>query len=173
MLGRETVRAADVAKNLARLNKQLASASTPVDYFRRLFSFLNRLSPALARVLFYLLLNFVIAILANLTTPIFEPWWKELTGQSREEVTTQIRENALKKYDPSQLKDHRVVTTNRLRVRAGPSKEQKVRDTLPRGKVVRVIRAKYHWAQVEYFDEEQQKIRKGWVSTSRLGKLTK
>ena len=115
----------------------------------------------------------MLAILANLTTPIFETWWKELTGQTKEEVATRIRENALDRYDPTQLEDHRFVTAERLRVRAGPSKEQKVRDTLPRGKVVRVIRAKYHWAQVEYFDEEQQKIRKGWVSTSRLGKLTK
>jgi uncharacterized protein YgiM (DUF1202 family) len=124
-------------------------------------------------MLFYLIFPYVSTILGNLTTPIYEPWWKKFTGQSGKEVTTKIRESALNKYDPSQLKDHRFVTANRLRVHAGPSKTHKVRDELPRGKVVRVISAKQHWTKVEYFDERQQEIGKGWVATSYLRKLTK
>jgi hypothetical protein len=173
VLDRETVNAEDVKSSLELLNKELVAVSTPGEYFQRIFSFLDRLNPRLAKAVFSVLFHFMLAILANLTTPIFVPWWKELTGLPKEEVATKIRENALNRYDPSQLKNHRFVTANRLQIRAAPGKEQRVIGTLPRGKLVRVIRSKQHWTKVEYLDERQQKERQGWVATSHLGKLTK
>ncbi|OGQ01306.1 MAG: hypothetical protein A2Z40_04460 [Deltaproteobacteria bacterium RBG_19FT_COMBO_60_16] len=172
VLGRETVRPDDVAKNLARLNKQLASASTPIDYFRRLFSFLKRRSPALAKVLFLLLFTIFEPVLQDLTRPITEPLSRKLTGRSKDEGTTKIRENAINKYDPQQLENHRFVTATRLRVRTGPSKEHKVRGVLSRGKIVRIVRMKHHWTQVAYFDDDQQKEYQGWVATSYLARFT-
>lgn len=171
-LDRETVNAEDVTSGLELLNKELATVSTADEYVQLFFSILARLKPLLAFAIIHLILPYVSGVLGNLTSPIYEPYWKEFTGISKEEAATKVREKTLNRYDPSQLKDHRFVTANRLQVRAGPGKERRVIGTLPRGKLVRIIRAKQHWTKVAYLDERQQKERRGWVAASHLGKLT-
>jgi hypothetical protein len=172
-LGSEIVTADELSSHLELLAKDLASAASAFEYLHRLLSFLGQLSRPLAQAVLLILLPYVVGIVANMSTPLYEKWWKELTQGPQQEIVESVRETALDRYDSSQLKDYRFVIAKRLRVRANRSKEAEILYELPLGKVIRVLRTDTRWTFVEYFDDEQEDLQQGWVFSRYLARFTK
>lgn len=106
----------ELTAELDLLSQDLSTAGSFQDYLGRLSIFLERLRPPLAKILVLILLPYVIAIFADLTTPVYENWWQNLSGKTKQESAKGIREEALSSYDSKQLSEHRFVLASRLRV---------------------------------------------------------
>lgn len=163
----------ELTAELDLLSQDLSTAGSFQDYLSRLSIFLERLRPPLARILVLILLPYVIAIFADLTTPVYENWWQNLSGKTKQESAKGIREEALTSYDSEQLSEHRFVLASRLRVRASGSSESEIIDELPLGKVVKILEREKSWVFVEYYDDDEGALRQGWVFGRYLAKFIK
>lgn len=171
--GNDNLGSEEVSANLESLTNELATASTPLDYLLRLSSYLSSLRTPLAQVVLLLVLPYVLSVIANLTTPVYEEWWREVADLSRKEMIAEVSKSGLEAYDLSQLQGYRFVTANQLRVRGAASGQSKIIAHLPKGKVVRIIEARRHWSMVEYFDHKRGRLQTGWVATSYLAMFEK
>jgi len=172
-IGTESFTASEVSKELNALSQELSIARTFKEFFDRLFAYLVLIGRPLAHILLAILVPYIVAIIANVTTPIYEDWWSEYFGKTKQEITESIREEALATYDIEQLRGHRFVVARSLRVRSGPSTNDEIIGKLNMGKVVRLLEKEKSWFLVEYYSEKEDRICKGWVFSRYLAKFTK
>jgi len=174
-VGTDSFSSSELESELSYLGQELSKATTFKDYIERLYAYLSRCKKSLAQILLIIILNiilpYIIAVFANLTTPIYEQWWHEYSGKPKEEIAKIIRKDASAKYDDKELTVYRFVTAETLRVRSGPSTSTEVIDRLPLGKVVKILEEKKNWFLVEYYDEKEDSIHKGWLYNRYLGKF--
>jgi hypothetical protein len=172
ILGNELFSSSEVASELDSLTQELASASTFIEYLARISAYLESIGKPFAQILLVILIPYIITIFANLTTPIYEEWWREYGGKTKEEITRCIREDTLATYDIEQLKGQRFVNAAMLRVRKDPSNEADIIDKLHLGKVAKVLKKEGGWFLVEYLVENEDTLRRGWVFSRYLAKFT-
>lgn len=170
-VGTDFFSSSELESELNYLSQELSEATTFKDYIERLYAYLSRCKKPLAQILLIILFPYIIAVFANLTTPIYERWWHEYSEKPKEEIVKIIRKDALARYDVKELTVHRFVTAKNLRVRSGPNTNTKVIDRLPLGKVVKILEKKKSWFLVEYYDEKEDSFHKGWVCNRYLGKF--
>jgi hypothetical protein len=163
----------ELTAELDLLSQDLTTASSFQDYLTRLSAFLGRLHPPLAQILALIILPYIIAIFANLTTPIYQSWWQSIQGKTKIEAATLIKKEALSTYDIEELSEHRFVLASKLRVSASNNSESEIIDELPLGKIVKILKKKNRWIFIEYYDEDVDLLRQGWVFGRFLGKFTK
>jgi hypothetical protein len=157
VISSDAVNSEAVTASLAELAEKVAEATTPADYFRRFADSLRRLPVSLAFIILVKVIDFHLSILANLTTPFFQPWYDRLIGQPQQEVVTSIAEA------PRQNHAYRFVRAKHLQVWFGDGPDERVIAELPLGKIVKVIEIKKRWSLIEYVDETEQKLTRGWV----------
>lgn len=171
--GTASYTSSELSAELKVLGQEVSSASTFKEFFDSLVSYLERIGKPLAQILLVILIQYIVAIIANVTTPIYEEWWSKYSGKNKQEITKRITEDALAIYDIEQLRVHRFVLARVLRVRSGPSINDEIVDKLPLGKVVRLLKREKAWFLVEYYNEIEDRICKGWVYGRYLDKFTK
>ena len=163
----------EVAASLAHLTEELAAASTLSDYLRRLWKFLDSLRGPLAAILLHVLLPYLIAVVANLTTPMIQDYWKHFVGTSRQEAVLAIQEAAQSRYDSTHLERYRFVTATRLRVHAGSEEQDDVIAEIAFGKVVMILESKGRRTLVEFLDDARNESCRGWVTSRYLAAFSK
>lgn len=171
--GTQSYTANEISAELDALGQQLSTASTFKEIFNSLFAYLERIGRPLAHILLAILIPYIVAIIANVTTPIYEEWWSKYSGRTKQEITKSITEHGLAIYDIEQLRGHRFVLARSLHVRSGPSTNDEIVDKLSLGKVVGFLEKEKGWFLIEYYSEIEDRICKGWVFSKYLAKFTK
>lgn len=93
------------------------------------------------------------AIVANLTTPIYQEWWKQHIGINPKIAKKLVVNNAQNLYEPGHLKDYRLIYSAMLYVRASGSMDAEIIDGLAFGKIVRVIDYAGVWTKIQYLND--------------------
>ncbi|HGS5738735.1 SH3 domain-containing protein [Vibrio parahaemolyticus] len=120
-----------------------------------------------------LLLPYCMSIFANLTTPIYEDWWQEITTTDQRSAKREVTKEANKLYLPTELNEFRFVIASVLHVRESGNRKSEIIGELYLGKTVKVISKLKRWTLVEYFDESSKEIKQGWVFSRYLEKFSK
>jgi len=131
----------------------------------------NSLSDRLKTVVVCLLIPYCISIFANLTTPIYEDWFQEITMTDQRSAKREVIKEANRLYDLVELKDYRFVIASVLHVRESGNRKYEIIDELYLGKTIKVVNKFKRWTLVEYFDENAEKIKQGWVFSRYLENL--
>ena len=171
-VGAEAISPDELADSLGALTETLADAPNPLEYLKRLTCFLHSATPAVAKFIFWCVVSYYLSVLANLTTPLHQEWWKQLAGGNRKQATVEIRNSAREIYDPQQLRHHRFVTAKRLRVHEANASKSRVIGELPLGKIVKLIQREQYFSLIEYFDSDNEKLCQGWVANSYLSRFS-
>jgi hypothetical protein len=173
VLDHETYTLEEVERRVDDLGKELEKITGIQDFLAYLYSYLNRLKKPFAQFLLYVILPYIIAIFANLTTPLYEQWWTEYAIKSGREHIKIIKKDALLRYDSEQLKDHRIVIADALHVRNAGTIKAGIIAKLHRGKIVRLLRKEKRWSLIEYSNDDIQQICRGWVFSRYLERFLK
>lgn len=148
-----------------------AQADESGDFLSHLFGQLAKLKPAVRALLLYLLLPYIISIVANLTTPLYEQLWKDLTTPRAAGTKSEVRAVARRIFVPGELHQHRFVTAKILSVRQTARLRSPAVSTLRFGKVVRLLQKQKDWCFVEYVEDDSDKVLQGWVLSRYLAKF--
>ena len=149
------------------------SQATVWDFVQQLVGWLERLAPRLRQAIVFLILPYVMAIVANLTTPIYEEWWKKYAGTDLRVARKEITRSAAELYDAEELDGCRFVYATRLHVRSDGSIKAEIIDSLTMGKIVRVIQRVKRWTEVKYIHNTTGEIATGWVFSRYLRRFEK
>lgn len=133
----------------------------------------NSLSYILKTVVACLLMPYCLSIFANLTTPIYEDWYQEITMTDQRSAKREVIKEANRLYDFTELKDYSFVIASVLHVREFGNKQSEIIDELYLGKTVKVVNKLKRWTLVEFFDKNAGEIKQGWVFSRYLEKFTK
>lgn len=167
----EEISAGDIAAATGTFE---GARGTLAEFLQSLVDWLGRLSPRLRAAVLAVLLPYVVSILANLTTPLFQTWWAELgDGADRRVVKKEIIAAAHELFAREELAHYRFVYASRLHVRAAGADRADIIDTLVLGKSVRVVQRNKAWTEVEYLDDVSGELRTGWVSSRYLHKFVR
>lgn len=147
------------------------NASKSGDFIDQLLGQVAKLKPAIGALLLYILLPYIISIIANLTTPLYEPLWKDLATASGAGARSEVRETARERFIPGELRTHRFVTAKALAVRQTGRQRSPMIITLRFGKTVKLLSKEKHWSHIEYLDDESNTIQQGWVLSRYLAKF--
>ncbi|MBE4620730.1 SH3 domain-containing protein [Vibrio navarrensis] len=145
--------------------------SSTDDFLEHLFGLLGSLSERARTVFIYLIFPYILAIVANITTPIYEEWWKEYTQLDQRSAKKEIIREANDIYSLQELKDFRFVYATILNVRELGSINSEIIGELHFGKTVRLISKSKSWSFVEYQDSDTGLINQGWVFSRYLRKF--
>jgi hypothetical protein len=145
--------------------------SSPEEFLDDFFRLLEKLSNAARIAIIYLVFPYFLAIVANLTTPIYEEWWREYAGSDHRVAKKEIIREANEVYRPTELDGYRFVYASILHVRNSGSINAEIIDEIYLGKTVRVIEKAKRWSHVEYRDSESGDLRQGWVFSRYLEKF--
>ena len=116
---------------------------------------------------------YFLAIIANLTTPIYEEWWKEYADYDQREAKKEIIREAHDLYSTEELFEYRFVYASILNVRESSSTKSKIIGDLHLGKAVKLIKKVKSWSFIEYQDSMTSEVKKGWVFSRYLRKFEK
>lgn len=141
------------------------------EFVQGLVSWLAQLTPRLRQAVLFLLLPYLISIVANLTTPLYQQWWREYGATDPRVTKKEIILEAKELYDSEELGEYRFVYATQLHVRAEGSMHAEITDSLSLGKSVRVIRRKKAWTEVEYLNGSTGETSTGWVYSRYLHKF--
>ena len=151
------------ASEIAPALKEYAAAETRETALAVLLVWLAKSKPAVRVLLLYFLLPYVISIVANLTTPMYEEWWKKVRESTPREAKKEIVAVARAAYLPQDLRDFRFVRSKKLAVRSSPRMKGPQTDLLELGKTVRLLNEQRAWAFVEYATVGTEELKQGWV----------
>jgi len=166
----EKVDIREINEGVERLSKDYSSTQ---EFLEQLFSLLEKLSNGARIVVIYLVLPYFLAIIANLTTPIYEEWWKEYADYDQREVKKEIIREAYGLYSTEELFEYRFVYASILNVRESSSTKSKIIGELHLGKAVKLIKKSKSWSFIEYQDSMTSEVKKGWVFSRYLRKFEK
>ncbi|HIF9209025.1 TPA: SH3 domain-containing protein [Photobacterium damselae] len=153
---------------------EITNESDTTDFvLSNLVKWFNSLSDSLKVVVAVLLLPYCVSIFANLTTPIYEGWWQEITTAEQRTAKKEIIKEANQLYLLSELNEYRFVIASVLHVRESGNRKSEIVGELYLGKAVKVISKLKRWTLVEYFDESSEEIKQGWVFSRYLEKFSK
>jgi hypothetical protein len=148
-----------------------APEGDPNNFIEQFSAQITKLKPALRALLLYIFLPYLVSIIANLQTPLYEPLWKELTIGSGPGAKNEVRETARKRFPIGGLHGYRFVTAKNLTVREGYRQRASEFDTLQFGKTVKLLKRQEGWSLIEYLDEDSETTRQGWVLSRYLAKF--
>lgn len=166
----EKVDIREINEGVERLSKDYSSTQ---EFLEQLFSLLEKLSNGARIVVIYLVLPYFLAIIANLTTPIYEEWWKEYADYDQREAKKEIIREAYDLYSTEELFEYRFVYASILNVRESSSTKSKIIGELHLGKAVKLIKKSKSWSFIEYQDSMTSEVKKGWVFSRYLRKFEK
>ena len=158
-VGGEPIAASEIAPALV----EFAAADTSETALAVLLTWLAKSKPAVRAVLLYILLPYVISIIANLNTPMYEEWWKKLQADIPRQAKKEIVAVAKAAYLPPDLRGFRFVSSKTLAVRSTPRMKGPQTDLLQLGKTVRLLKVQPGWALVEYATTGTNELKQGWV----------
>jgi len=166
----EVIDAKTVNESIDELSNDYSSTEEFLEHF---FKLLEKLSNGARIVVIYLVLPYFLAIIANLTTPVYEEWWKEYADFDHRSAKKEIIREANELYSPEELNNYRFVYASVLNVRKTASKNSDIVGELYLGKSVKILEKSKRWSFVEYQDSESGEIKKGWVFSRYLHKFIK
>ncbi len=169
-VGRNTVSAGDIESALDSLPESTEDVESFIGQF---IDWLKRLSEPVRYAILYVLLPYLVTIIGNLTTPLYEDWWKEHSQLDKRVVKKEIVRKAQEQFDPSDLTAFRFVYATSLNVRSDPKRNAEILDTLITGKVVKVIERRRSWTYIEYYDDHLEENVTGWVFSRYIRKFVK
>jgi hypothetical protein len=132
---------------------------------------LQSLAPYVRAVVLYVLLPYLISIIANINTPMHEEWWKSVRGQNNREATKEVKANSAIAYSPDDLRQFRFIKRPEISVRLTRSIQSPKLDELYFGKVVRLLKRERDWSFIEYVDTDTTELRQGWVLSRYLSRF--
>lgn len=138
-----------------------------------LVSWLAVLAPLVRAAVIYLLLPYIVSIVANINTPLHEEWWKSLQADSTRAAKKEVRQGASAAYSSTDLETFRFVTAKSLSVHQAGRQRSPTTDDIPFGKVVRLLRRDGSWSYVEYAGGATREVQQGWVLSRYLEKFDK
>lgn len=145
--------------------------SSPEEFFNAFFKLLEKLGNAARIAVIYLVFPYLLSIVANLTTPIYEEWWKEYSGSDHRVAKKEIIREANEAYRPEELNGYRFVYATILHVRSSGSINSEIIDELYLGKTVKIIEKVKRWSHIEYQDSDSGELKQGWVFSRYLEKF--
>lgn len=161
--------------SIESLQRAINALEVPTDegdaFVENLLRQIAKLGPALRAIVLYILVPYIVSIIANLTTPLYEPLWKEVTTSNGPGAKAQIREVARERFSLSELRDHRFVTAKSLTIRQTPRQNAPPAGTLSFGKTVKLLKHEKDWSFIEYVDDDGITVSQGWVLARYLGKF--
>lgn len=169
-IGGEEVSADEIS---AATNTFGAAQESVRAFVQGLLSWLDQLTPRLRQAVLFFILPYLISVVATLTTPMYEEWWKEHFATDPRVVKKKIVVEANELYDAEELADYKFVYATRLHVRAEGRMHAEIIDTVPLGKTLRVVRREKAWTEVEYLSDSTEETRTGWVFSRYLHKFEK
>jgi hypothetical protein len=143
-------------------------ASALLEY---LLGWLSTLSPLVKAALLYVLLPYIISIIANINTPLHEEWWKSVRGNTGRQAKKELRAKAAEVFPDADLSSFRFVSTRELVVHKSNKIQSPKIDYLPVGKSVRLLQKADAWSYVEYSRGIERTIVQGWVLSRYLHKF--
>lgn len=169
-IGDETLSVETIQGHVMELTAQ---AQAGVLFFEAFFEWLQKLAPAVRAVMLVLIFPFFVAIVANLATPICEEWWKNFRDTEPRVAKKEIVNLAAQTYNSNELQGFRFVAARALTVRESNNQQAGVLDELYLGKTVKLLKRDKQWSLVEYFDDETDSHKQGWVLSRYIGKFEK
>ncbi len=166
----ETVEVDMVTESIASITDQIANGDNFLDQF---FEGIGKLKTALRIAIVYLILPYFLSIIANLTTPLFEEWWKDHYSTDKRVAKKELGQLAANYYDDNELSKYRFVNTKILHVRLNKSTHSRKVGVLTFGKIIRVLEKSRSWSLIEYQDNEYFEVRRGWVFSRYISKFKK
>ncbi|MDP1607399.1 MAG: SH3 domain-containing protein [Rhodocyclaceae bacterium] len=165
--GREidTTVAADDLQMVGAFVQQGASALDAV------VTALQGLGPYVRAVVLYVLLPYLISIIANINTPMHEDWWKSLRGQTNRQAIKEVKAQAAVTYSTADLQQFRFVKRTVLHVHSTGKIRSPILDEIDRGKTVRLLKREQDWSFVEYVNTRTTETRQGWVLSRYLARF--
>ncbi|MDO8768496.1 MAG: hypothetical protein Q7K57_07325 [Burkholderiaceae bacterium] len=157
--------AADDLETVGDIAKKGASALDAI------VNALQALGPYARAVVLYVLLPYLISIIANINTPMHEEWLKSVRGESNRQATKDIKAHAAMTYSPNDLRQFRFVKCSALHVRLTGSIQSPKLDQLYLGKTIRLLKRERDWSFVEYVDTDTPEPRQGWVLSRYLARF--
>lgn len=132
---------------------------------------LQALAPYVRAVVLYVLMPYLISIIANINTPLHEEWWKSVRGQTIREATRDVKANAAITYSSDDLTQFRFIKCSALFVRLTSSIQSPKLDELYLGKTVRLLKRELDWSFIEYIDNDTTELKQGWVLSRYLSRF--
>jgi hypothetical protein len=143
------------------------------EFLGNLFRWLENLGSSARVAVIYLILPYFLSIVANLTTPIYEEWWKDYVDSDHRVAKKEIIREAKEIYTQKDLKEYRFVYASILHVRKTGNMSAEIIDELYLGKTLRIINKSKRWSYIEYRDSESGDIKQGWVLSRYVEKFHK
>lgn len=171
-VGESVVSVQDISEEIESI-PAVRAAENGIEFVAALLDWLSGQTEAVKNAVLFLVLPYLIAIFANLTTPIYEEWWLELRDLPGRELQKSIVREANRAYEPVELLDYRFVTASVLHVREQGGMKHPILGELHQGKVVRLLMKNRKWSLVEYVDIDSGEISQGWVFSRYLGRFSR
>ena len=166
----ETVEVNEINETITSISNQLVVGANFLDQF---FEVLGKLKSAVRIAVIYLILPYFLAIMANLTTPLYEEWWKNHFSSDKRIAKKELYLHATDLYDDHELNEYRFVNTRVLHVRKSGYAHSQMIGVLTFGKVVSLLEKSKNWSLIEYYDDDNYEIRHGWVFSRYLSTFKK
>lgn len=151
--------------------EQMGEPESEEALIQRLIEVLGRLAKPVRIALVKIFITYFLAILANLTTPIYADWWEQYSHLEPRVAKKEIVRDAEELFTAEQLLGYRFVYATLLHVRAEGVMSGEVIDALPMGKTVKVVERRKSWSLIEYEDPESEEVLQGWVFSRYLMKF--
>ncbi len=164
----DEISAAEISDVTDTFNAARESAQEFVESF---VAWLSQLTPRLRQAVLFLVLPYIISVVATLTTPLYQEWWREHIAADHRVAKKEIVLEANDLYDREELANYRFVYATRLHVRSQGSMKAEIIDNLPLGKSVLVLRRQKAWTEIEYLNDSTGETSSGWVHSRYLHKF--
>jgi hypothetical protein len=161
-----------LAGEISAVTSSFHAAPDSVQQFVESFvTWLSQLTPRLRQAVLFLLLPYIISVVATLTTPLYQEWWREHVSADPRVAKKEILLEASELYDREELARYRFVYATRLHVRAEGNMNAEIIDNLPLGKSVLIVRRQKAWTEIEYLNDSTGEAGTGWVYSRYLHKF--
>lgn len=155
------------------INSFHAARQSVQEFVESFVAWLSQLTPRLRPAVLFLVLPYIISVVATLTTPLYQEWWRERISADPRVAKKEIVLEANEIHGRKELANYRFVYATRLHVRAAANMNSEVLDHLPLGKSVRVVRRQKAWTEIEYLIDSTGETSTGWVYSRYLHKFEK
>lgn len=154
------------------LEQVIIQSEEPIGLLEGILAWLSSLAPAVRAAVLYVLLPYVISIVANINTPMHEEWWKSIRSDRPREAKKELRAEALGSYTAITLAGFRFVSAKELTVHMNPRQQSPILVSLRFGVVVRPITRHGSWTYVEYSDPASGETQQGWLLSRYITSFT-
>ena len=124
--------------------------------------------PLWKKVLLTIILQFIVSICLIYITPYLK---QNIDLPAEKKVVQTVVTNIPSNVRKILKRDYRLVTASKLNVRERSSRKSKIKGTLDRWDLVKVVIKNRNWTFIEWYDEEGECQVKGWVFTRYLMKI--